>query len=106
MKEKIIGTGLFMLQDCSAILGAQLAEVIHYVFFIVRVAVPVLVVILVMTDFVKAVAAQEEKGMKEAQAKAIKRIVIGVLIFFVPTIVNLLLWLIGHSGTACTFSFF
>ena len=57
----------------------------------IRIFVPILLLVLVATDFLKAAFSSTEDAMKKTQAKTIKRIVIAVIIFFVPTIVNLIL---------------
>lgn len=95
---------VFVLESCANILGAKMVELLNYVFFIIRVATPVLVVFFITMDFVKAVAASKEEDMKKAQNSAIKRIIIGVVIFFIPTIIKLILWLVGRTDTACTFN--
>ena len=57
----------------------------------IRIFVPILLLVLVAVDFLKAAFSSSEDAMKKTQAKTIKRIVIAVIIFFVPTIVNLIL---------------
>lgn len=95
--------GLLILEPCSAILGQGVAEVLEYVYAIMRIATPILVIGLTTMDFVKAVAAVKDDDMRKAQSTAIKRIIIGVVIMFIPTIVNLILWLIGRTNSTCTF---
>ena len=66
-----------------------------------RVVTPVLLVILITKDMVQAVMAGEEKQIKEAQSNAVKRIIVGIIIMFVPTIVNLILDLMGKGLDTC-----
>ena len=54
-----------------------------------------------MLDLGKAVMAGEEKQIKEAQSNAVKRIIVGIIIMFVPTIVNLILDLMGKGLDTC-----
>lgn len=96
-------SNVYILDACSNILGQELADILNYVFQIIRIVVPILVVILITIDFTKAVAASKEEDMKKAQKTAIKRIIVGVIIFFVPTIVKIILWLIGRTDSTCTF---
>lgn len=91
---------VFILSDCSVLSSSQ-QEILEYFFIGLRVATPVLIVVLVMKDFVQAIASQKDEDMKKAQSTAIKRIIIGVIIMFVPTIVNLLLDLMGQNLTTC-----
>ena len=55
---------------------------------ILKIAVPIILIVLGMIDLAKAVMANEEKEMKEAQKKLVKRIVYAVLIFFVVALVQ------------------
>lgn len=56
-----------------------------------RIIVPILVILLGTIDFAKAVISSKEDGMKKAQSTFIKRVIIGVVIFFVPMIVDILM---------------
>ncbi len=93
-------SNLFVLDDCS-ILSAEQSKFLQYIFVAIRVATPSLVLILIIKDFVQAVAAQKDDDIKKAQAAAIKRLIIGVIIMFVPTIVNLILDLMGQGLSTC-----
>lgn len=57
-----------------------------------KILVPILVIVLGMLDLAKAVMSSREDNMKKAQATFIKRIFIGIVIFFVPTILDLLMF--------------
>lgn len=63
-------------------------DTIHLVISIIKIIVPIIIIIFGMIDMMKAVTANEEKEMKEAQKKLIKRIIYGVLVFFVISIVQ------------------
>ena len=59
-------------------------------------------------DFFKAVVAQKEDDMKKAQKTFIKRIIMGVLVFFVPVFINAIMNLAkiaweGLGYTSCNF---
>lgn len=56
----------------------------------IRIGVPILLGGLVIFDFASALFASSEDKMKKAQSKAIKRIIITIIIFFVPTLINLI----------------
>lgn len=57
----------------------------------VKILVPVLIILLSSMDFFKAVFANEDDAMKKAYGKLIKRLMIAVVIFLIP---SLLEWLI------------
>ena len=71
---------LSMNSDCS-LLGVKFQELLDDVFGWIQLAVPVLVVLLCSFDIAKAVIAQNEKDMQIARTTAIKRIIIGIVIF-------------------------
>ena len=89
-----------LLANCSLFSGAQL-QFIQTAFTVIRIVTPILVVVLIIMDFVTAVTSQKEDDMKKAQKKAIRRLIIGVIIMFVPTIVNLILDSVGQGFTTC-----
>lgn len=72
-----------------------------------KIIVPILVIILGTLDFAKAVIAGKEDDMKKAQKTFIKRLIIGVVFFFVPVFVDLLMGLAdivweGLGYTSCS----
>lgn len=57
----------------------------------VRIIVPILIILLGTLDFAKAVIAGKEDNMKKAQTDFIKRVLIGVAVFFVPLLVDVVM---------------
>ena len=55
---------------------------------ILKIAVPIILIVLGMLDMAKAVMANEEKEMKEAQKRLIKRVIYAIVIFFVVALVQ------------------
>lgn len=84
--------------SCSELLDedGDLVELLHMLLVMVKIIVPIIIIVLGSLDFASAMFAGDESNMKKAQAKFIKRLVIGVAIFLVPSILKLLLN-IGHS---------
>ncbi len=59
---------------------------------ILRWVIPILLIVLVSFDLFKVVSGQvDEKAKKESTTKAVKRVLYALIIFFIPTIVNLVL---------------
>jgi len=86
----------------------SLAYMINTVLGYVRVIVPILVIVFGLFDLGKAVVASKEDEMKKAQSTFIKRVIIGVVVFFVPTVVNIVMDLAdivweGMGYTICEF---
>ena len=85
---------------------------IGWVFFILKIVVPIILIVMGSIDLAKAVAASKDDEIKKAVGSLVKRAVLGVLIFFIPTILNFVVELIGgddiydeNSGTfgRCTY---
>lgn len=55
---------------------------------IVKLLVPVILIVMGMIDFAKAVMAGEEKKMKESQKRFINRLIAGVVIFLIMAVVQ------------------
>lgn len=86
--------------ECS-LLGKDLQDILNEVFTWIQIAVPCLVFVLCSVDMAQAVISQEEKSIKSAQSKCIKRLLIGVAIFFAPTLLNILLLIAGMTTGTC-----
>lgn len=87
-----------IIDECSGQLGSGVVDVLNWVYTGTLIAVPILVIVLVMKDMVSAVAAGDDKAIKQAQTNAIKRIIIGVVIFFVPILIKAILNIAGITG--------
>lgn len=81
MLDNIVSCGGY---DFNVILPNAVSTVIN----IIKIVVPIIIIVLGMLDLAKAVMANEEKEMKEAQGKLIKRIIYGALVFFVIALVQ------------------
>ena len=57
----------------------------------VKYVAPVLVIILGILDFIKAMAAQNDDQMKKAQGKFVKRLIAAALLFIIPFIIEFVL---------------
>lgn len=75
-------------EDGTEIRPASVAYLIKQALNVVSILVVVLLIVLGTIDFGKAVIASKEDEIKKAQGAFIKRIIVGVLIFLVPTIVT------------------
>lgn len=54
---------------------------------IIKIVIPLLIIIFGMIDFGKVVTSSDEKEINKSTGRLIKRIIAGVLIYFIPTIV-------------------
>ena len=88
--------------DCGIFEG-EFGDLIRDTLNFIRYLAPILVIVFSTIDFFKATASQDKDELKKAQGKAVKRLIIAVILFFIPLIINLLLGLfsgiIGSHGT-------
>lgn len=72
-------------------------RLIGYILLIIKIAVPIVLIVMGSIDMMKAVMAAKEDDIKKSQGMFIKRTIAAIIVFFVPTIVNLILNVIGGS---------
>ncbi len=77
-------------------LGA-LIVMVKKVFTIIQFAIPIALILLGTMDLGKAVISSDEKEIKAAQSRLIKRCIYAALIFFVVLIVNLLMTIVSSG---------
>lgn len=82
---------------CEGNFGAFLKQMFHLIKF----AVPILIIGLGIMDFVKALSAQKQEELNKAATKLVKRLIIGAVIFVLPTIVDYLLSIAGITSSTC-----
>ena len=71
-------------------------------FPIVYIVIPIALLIYAVIDFGKAVIASDEKEVKAAQSRLIKRAVYAALIFFVVFLVKAVMDVVAKGGTGNT----
>lgn len=77
--------------SCEHLLDEDLKKVINLVMDIVRIAVPVLLLVLTAVDFGQVVISQDQDAMKKAISKVIKRAIAAVALFFIPLLVKVMI---------------
>ena len=88
------------LSGCIIDEGTQ--SIIDWIMNLIRIGGVILLVVLGMLDFVKAVASGEQEEMKKSKSKFVKRLIACVVLFFVPIIVKILVGLVNlGSGESC-----
>lgn len=87
---------LFLVDACSEL--APVINLLKAILGIIQWGVPILLIIMGSIDLGKAVMASDDKEIKGATGKLIKRAIAAVAIFFIPLVVNLLIGMVGDSG--------
>ena len=89
---------------CEAILpgiviDTKIPNTVHTIIVVIKIAVPVLLVIFGMLDLFKGIMAQKEDEIKKGQQMFIKRLITAAIVFFVISIVQLLVsFVAGDEG--------
>lgn len=73
---------------------ASIWQIVGWVFLIVKIIIPVLLIIFGVKDFAQAVVSSKDDDIKKAARALMTRGIAAVAIFFVPTIVSLIMGLI------------
>lgn len=91
---------LDVVSDCSTIMPV-VKFIKNGIIPIIQLGVPIVIIVLGSIDLFKAVIASKEDEIKSAQKMLIKRIIYGIVIFFLVTIVTLVFnTLAGNGGDA------
>lgn len=101
---------MFMLKDnvsamqCSALPNVEIDDsipnVISLILRIIWIIVPVLLVVFGSIDLIKGLVSQKEDEIKKGQQTFIKRLIAGVLVFFVYAIVQFVISAASKSSVA------
>lgn len=85
------------LDACNGLL--PLVKVLRRGLFpIIQIGIPILLIIYGTIDLGKAVIASDEKEIKQAQSRLIKRFIYAALVFFVTTLVNVLMNIVAMGA--------
>lgn len=71
-------------------------------FPIIQIGIPIVLIVMGTMDLGKAVMASDEKEIKQAQSRLIKRCIYAVIVFFIVTLVTLLMNLVVTSDIGDT----
>ncbi len=85
--------------DCADSDFQMIIGLLKWVFSAICTAIPVIIIILIVIDMTKVATAGnvDDKMKKEAGQKAVTRIIYAVIVFLVPTLVNLIFRLLPRS---------
>lgn len=77
---------------------SALPKVLNIVYIILQIVVPVLLVVLGTLDLFKSIIASKDDEMKKGQGMFLKRLIAAVLIFFVFSIVKIIISLVADGN--------
>ena len=90
-----------MILDISEICSnfdTELATFIHNIILVIKIALPIVLVILGMLDLGKGVIAGKEDEIKKGQSTFVKRLVAGAIVFFMISITQLVISIIDKDS--------
>ena len=77
-----------------------------WVFFILKILIPIILIVFGTIDFAKAVVSSKDDEIKKSAKTLVMRTIAGVIIFFIPTLLDFIVGLIGgddlYNGTFAT----
>ena len=96
-QEDIVGSK--ELGNCG--MSDDMRDLLSNIFNIVRFAIPALVIVLGLFDFLRAAASGTEDHMKKAQKQLITRLIAAALIFLAPLVISFFLEQFGFIPDGC-----
>lgn len=82
---------------CDANSVRRIFSLLGNLFNIIKIAVPIVIIIMGTIDLVKAMMANDPSTTKKAQTTFIKRLIVAVCIFFVLPLISFLMSLLGEN---------
>lgn len=73
---------------CGNVFSVELIEELRKIFRVIQIVVPILLTLLTMFDFAKAVFVQDKDGLNKAKNNFLKRAVAAMIVFFSPYIIT------------------
>ena len=93
------------IEKCENLLTKDTIDFIKMIFTWIQIAAPILVIVLGGVDFAGALLKDDADALKKAIGTFTKRLIIAVILFFVPIIIKFVLdnlnEITGHNSTTC-----
>lgn len=91
------GTMSEVVKCGKAELPTPIPTIVRTIVNLIKIATPIILIVMGMIDMVRSVAASDEKKMAEAKGKFIKRLLAGAIVFFVVTILQFLIGIVASE---------
>ena len=99
-EETIIPSNTYQKVQCGDIVIPKMAAtLVHTIYVILQIAVPVLIIIFGSLDLLKATIAQKEDEIKKGQHIFVRRLILGAVVFVVFALVQLAVGLVAPRNT-------
>ena len=104
MIDILVNSFTLLVGEKCVLFSADEYKYIAYFYRAIILATPAIVLLLCTVDIAQAAISQEDSEMKKAQGRALKRLIAGAAMFFVPVVLNLILGAVSgdiNLGGAC-----
>lgn len=89
VREVIVTAGIIDdFRDGCSIISRDLRDFINWILSLIKIAGPIIVIVMGTLDFTKAAASSEADANKKAFDKLTKRLVMAVIIFIIPSLIQ------------------
>lgn len=75
--------------------GAPIIQLVGYVMLGFKIVIPLILLVLGSFELGKAIVAQKDDEIKAATSKLVKKLIVGIIIFFIPTLIGLIFNLVS-----------
>ncbi len=76
----------------------QTPQIVNFVFNLLKIGTPIILVIVSIIQLLKSLAASKEDEIKKAQSSLVKKMIAAALVFFIASIVQLVVSIVADSG--------
>ena len=83
----------------NVVIDTKIPNAVHTIITVIKIAVPVVLVIFGMMDLFKGITAQKEDEIKKGQQILIKRLITAAIVFFVISIVQVIISVAAGSSS-------
>ena len=87
--------------DCYSIFGGNFGQYLRQGLAFLHYLAPVLLLVLTIIDYIKAITSQDQDTIKKANSTFVKRMIIVAAIFFAGIVIRILLGIIGITDPNC-----
>ena len=88
---------------CQEVLDSRLIAELRGILNIFRIVAPLLVVAFSIYEFLGAILSKDAERLKEANSRLMKRMLLVVLLFVLPILIDLILGIIDGRYTTCIY---
>ena len=75
----------------NCLITPEIQDMIDEILMYPRIIVPIILIVTGIYNFAKAAFANKEDEMKKYQKKFFKQLLIGIMFFFIPTLINIII---------------